>query len=51
MARMLRRSAPFVVLGLIVSASVGVFIIRAMTASRDPCAEVFAALNEPLHQA
>jgi len=39
------------VLALIVLASVGVFIIRAITANRDPCAEVFAALNEPLHLA
>jgi hypothetical protein len=48
---MLRRFAPFMVLALIVLASVGVFIIRAITANRDPCAEVFAALNEPLHLA
>jgi len=48
---MLRRFAPFMVLALIVLASVGVFVIRAISANRDPCAEVFAALNEPLHQA
>jgi hypothetical protein len=48
---MLRRFAPFMVLDLIVLASVSAFIIRAITANRDPCAEVFAALNEPLHQA
>jgi hypothetical protein len=48
---MLRRFAPFMVLVLIVLASVGVFVIRAITANRDPCAAVLGALNHPLYQA
>jgi hypothetical protein len=48
---MLRRFAPLIVLALIVLASVSVFIIRAITANRDPCAEVLGALNHPLYQA
>jgi len=47
---MLRRFAPFMVLALIVLAAAGVFIIRAITANRDPCAEVLAALNKPSYQ-
>jgi hypothetical protein len=47
---MLRRFAPFMVLALIVLASLGVFIIRAITANRDPCAAVFAALNHPFYR-
>jgi hypothetical protein len=47
---MLRRFAPFMVLALIVLASVGVFIIRAITANRDPCAAVFAALSHPFYR-
>src|SRR5215472_16477586 len=46
--RMLRRFASLIVLALIVLASVGVFVIRAITANRDPCAEV---LNHPLYPA
>jgi hypothetical protein len=48
---MLRRFAPFMVLALIVLASVSVFIIRAITANRDPCAELLGALNYPLYRA
>ena len=48
---MLRRFAPFMVLALIVLASVGVFVIRAITANRDPCAEVLGAFKHPLYQA
>ena len=47
---MLRRFAPFIVLALIVLASVGVFVIRAITANRDPCAEVLGALNHPFYR-
>jgi len=47
---MLRRFAPFIVLALIVLASIGVFIIRAITANRDPCAEVSGALNHPFYR-
>jgi hypothetical protein len=50
---MLRRFAPFMVLALIVLASVGVFVIRAITANRDPCAEVLevlGALNHPFYR-
>ena len=47
---MLRRFAPFIVLALIVLASIGVFIIRAITANRDPCAEVSGASNHPLYR-
>jgi hypothetical protein len=47
---MLRRFAPFMVLALIVLTSLGVFIIRAITANRDPCAAVFAALNHPFYR-
>jgi len=47
---MLRRFAPFVVLALIVLASIGVFIIRAITANRDPCAAVLSQLSYPFYQ-
>jgi hypothetical protein len=45
------RFAPFMVLASIVLAAVSVFIIRAITADRDPCAEVLGALNHPSYQA
>ena len=38
------------VLALIVLASVSVFVIRAITANRDPCAEVLGALNHPFYR-
>jgi len=47
---MLRRFAPFVVLALIVLASLGVFIVRAITPNRDPCAEVLEALSHRFYR-
>ena len=46
---MLRRFASFIVLALIALASV--FIIRAITANRDPCAGLSGVLNHPLYPA
>jgi hypothetical protein len=40
--RMLRRFAPFRVLALIALVSVGVFIVRSITANRGACAELVA---------
>ena len=46
---MLRRFASFIVLALITLASV--FIIRAIIANRDPCANLSAMLDQPLYPA
>jgi hypothetical protein len=48
---MLRRFAPFMVLALIVLASIGVFVIRSITANRGPCAELFGMLIHPQYPA
>ena len=48
---MLRRFAPFMVLALIVLASVGVFVIRAITADRGRCAELYGMLIHPEYPA
>lgn len=48
---MLRRFAPFMVLALIVLAFIGVFVIRSITANRDPCAELFGILLYPQYPA
>jgi hypothetical protein len=48
---MLRRFAPFMVLALIVLASIGVFVIRSITADPGPCAELFGMLIHPQYPA
>ena len=48
---MLRRFAPFMVLALIVLASIVVFAIRAMTADRGRCAELYGMLIHPEYPA
>jgi hypothetical protein len=48
---MLRRFAPFMVLALIVLAFIGAFVIRSITANRDPCAELFGILLYPQYPA
>jgi hypothetical protein len=48
---MLRRFAPFIVLAVIVLASIGVFVIRSITADRGPCAELFGLLIHPQYPA
>jgi hypothetical protein len=47
----LRRFAPFMVLALIVLASIGVFVIRSITANRGPCTELFGMLIHPQYPA
>lgn len=48
---MLRRFAPFMVLALIVLASIVVFVIRAITADRGRCAELYGMLIHPEYPA
>jgi hypothetical protein len=48
---MLRRFATFMVLALIALASVGVFVIRAITADRGRCAELYGMLIHPEYPA
>ena len=48
---MLRRFAPFMVLALIVLASIGALVIRSITADRGPCAELYGMLIHPQYPA